>query len=153
METRPRRPPAPPSASPRPRRAGVRGRTARGAGQVTGRAAGGRGPGHGRLRGASGRVGAQDAGEAAGPRRGRAAGARRVSRTRLGGGRAGRADGEVVGPGPGPLWVALCGSPRRHSSFGFRALPAARRRKGALGQRMCIFRCSGLSRVRLAVDT
>lgn len=99
METRPRRPLAPPSASPRPRRAGVRGRTARGAGQVTGRAAGGpraaggRGPGHRGLRGASGRVGAQDAGEAAGTRRGRAAGARRVSGTRLGDGRAGRTAG------------------------------------------------------------
>lgn len=93
METRPRRPLAPPSASPRPRRAGVRGRTARGAGQVTGRAAGGRGPGHRGLRGASGRGGAQAAGEAAGTRRGRAAGARRVSRTRLGDGRAGRTEG------------------------------------------------------------
>lgn len=82
----------------------------------------------GRLR-ASGRPGCWGGGGAGG----RAAGARRVSRTRLGGGRAGRADGEVVWPGPGPLWVALCGSPRRHSSFGFRALPAARRRKGALG--------------------
>lgn len=35
--------------------------------------------------------------------------------------------------GWGRCGCALSGSPRRHSSFGFRALPAARRRKGALG--------------------